>query len=185
MSKRILFDNRETCSRLRNGLVKTIGVEIADLRFPSIQTRTEEDGVLLIQAVNSRQNTATGYVEIPFQESVLRQLADYFQVLACEASGVDIEAQTNGLLRVIDHQIESQSMAHEDLVNMLDEMMYQLMGDDAASGINNQGIEAQLKVIATHAWKENLFGKLVIEGIWGRDVIDPIYETGYERAKAA
>lgn len=185
MNKRIFFDNRETHSRLRNGLVKTVGVEIADLRYPSLSTRTKEDGVLQIQAVNSKKNSATGYVEIPFQESVLLKLADYFLKLAAEASGSEIAAQAYGLQTVVDHQLKSQSMAYEDLHSLLEDMMRQLMDSAAATSIIEQGLEAQLKVIVTHDWKDRLLDKLVEEGVWDRNVVDSIYEQGCQRLTAA
>lgn len=184
MNKRIFFSNRETHSRLRNGLVKTIGVEIADLRYPSIRTRTEEDGVLQIQAVNSKEKVATGYVEIPFQVSVLRGLADHFLKLAAEAAGSDIDVKASGLELVVDHQIKSQSMAYEDIFGILDEMMSELLGNEQATAIIDQGLESQLKVIVTHGWIDRLLDKLVEEGIWDRNVVDSIYEQGCQRLQA-
>lgn len=185
MNKRILFNNRETHSRLRNGLIKTIGVEIADLRYPSLQTRTEEEGVLQIQAVNSKEKVATGYVEIPFQESVLRGLADHFLKLAAVASGSEIDVKAAGLELVVDHQIKSQSMAYEDFFGMLDEMLGQFLNGEEAASLADQGMEAQLKVIVTHGMIDRLLDKLAEEGIWDRNVIDSIYEQGCQRLQAA
>ncbi|WP_372997690.1 hypothetical protein [Marinobacter sp.] len=185
MNKRIFFSNRETHSRLRNGLVKTIGVEIADLRYPSVRSRTEEDGVLQIQAVNSKEKVATGYVEIPFQESVLRGLAYHLLKLAAEASGSEVDAKAHGLELVVDHQIKSQSMAYEDFFGILDEILGQFLNGDEAAALADQGLEAQLKVIVTHGLVDRLLDDLTEEGIWDRNVVDSIYEQGCQRVKAA
>ena len=185
MDQRIPFDGRMTFSRLRNGLIKTTGVEVADLRPPAHALGSDKDHVIHIQAITSRGSAATGYVEVPFDEKTLRALADHFHKLALEAAGPDHDAQVRALLGVVNHQLDNQSMAHEDLVDQLDGFMYDLLGDVAAAEVNNHGFSEQLKVIVMHGRRDFFLNHLEIEGVYPREVLDSVYRHHYKPGSAA
>ena len=171
MSKSVEFKGATTLSHLRNGLVKTIGLDFA--RSHMMRRDCDElHPVVQIQAVNSRGRSATGYIEIPNDPIILQQIAERFSQLADEARGVDWNLECQIMVAVIDWQLAEQSLTREKMIDILDELVYQSVGDETASFINNQGIEEQVSTILRGGLKHPLIDKIGDEGIFSTDEIE-------------
>jgi len=176
MTPTISFNGITTVSRLRNGYVKTTAVDLMDLTQRSDTDVGVVQRVLQIQPITSRNSLATGYIELPFNEEVLRALAVELIAKADSLAEGSMKIQIEAMRAVIDHEMEAQSMAHEDMIDLLDEMVHHTHGDDTAAFINNQGIDDQLEALISNGCRTALMRRLCVLGIHDLKRLNDIHD---------
>ena len=174
--KIVNFKHTNTMSKLRNGLVKTLGLNLQEHTMPVPGSEGETQRVLHISAINGRHKNATGYIELPMDTDVLRETARVLMDLAETLAVPNIEMQTEAMQAVIDNEIREQSMAHEDMIDLLDEWVHDTHGNETASIINNQGMGPQIKALILAGVRTKLMQRLEIEGIHPLSKLSDIYD---------
>lgn len=79
----IKFSDRLTDSELRNGYVKTAGLQLSTERSFCLK-QGDMIPCVRIEGVTSRGNVATGFIRMPADPVALRQAANYLNAVADE-----------------------------------------------------------------------------------------------------
>ncbi|MGX1201103.1 hypothetical protein [Marinobacter sp. MBR-105] len=138
-------------SELRNGLITTTGLSVDLVETYDFDSR-EHTKAIELAAINSKGSVSTGFLRIPAEEAVLRELAATFLTAADEVSGKD----ASSLVHQLTQQLE-EATDRESVQESLDDLIYEVEANDKrASSINNQGIYHQVLYLIKKGYRPQL-----------------------------
>lgn len=162
---KISFPHTLTESFLRNGYSKTQAVGVRRT-LAHDHSMNEVLSVIELEAINTRNQVSSGFIRIPNEESVLRELAQTLNQMADDASGCDLTSRINALSNAINTLLEDGSCTDEDLTELLDDLVHEesdtrdASASKEASNINNQGRDHQIRHLVRKGCEQSLWKRL-------------------------
>lgn len=162
---KISFPHTLTESFLRNGYSKTQAVGVRRT-LAHDHSMNEVLSVIELEAINTRNQVSSGFIRIPNEESVLRDLAQALNRMADDASGRDLTSRINGLSSAMNTLLEDGSCTDEELTELLDDLVHdesdsrEGSSSKKASNINNQGRDYQIQHLVRTGFEQCLWERL-------------------------